>query len=128
MGWSTQRQFYQPYQYGAEESPPSPPQQENSSELVDMMRDMQLARQSFIQTQDERYAHISSQLQAQNERLDSLSTSMNERYAAFTETFERQERSVNVGLKYLSSVAEQISSLADPYRNPNVCYGRGRGY
>ena len=93
-----------------------------------MMRDMQLAQQSFIQTHDVRYAHISSQLQAQNERLDNLSTSMNERYAAFTETFERQERSVDVGLKYLGGVADQISSLADPYRNPDICYHRGRDH
>ena len=87
---------------------------------------MQLAQQSFMQTQDERYAHISSQLQAQNERLDNLSTSINGRYAAFTETFERQERSVDGGIKYLGGIAEQISSLADPYRNPNICYHQGR--
>ena len=78
-----------------------------------------------MQTQDDRYAHISSQIQAQNERLDNLSTSMNERYAAFTETFERQERSVDGSLKYLGGIAEQISSLADPYKNPGICYHPG---
>ncbi|KAI5429973.1 hypothetical protein KIW84_034526 [Lathyrus oleraceus] len=125
-GWSTQRQFYQPYHQDDEESPPSPPHHANSSELLDMMRNMQLAQQSFMQTQDERYAHISSQIQAQNERLDNLSTSMNERYAAFTEMFERRERSVDRSLKYLGGIVEQISSLADPYRNPDICYRQGR--
>jgi hypothetical protein len=124
-GWSTQRQFYRPYHQDDEESPPSPPQQANSSELLDMMRNMQIAQQSFMQTQDERYAHINEQLQAQNERLDTFSTSMNDQYAAFSASFERQERSIDESLKHLNGVTEYLSSLADPYKNPGICYHPG---
>ena len=78
-----------------------------------------------MQTQDERYAHINEQLQAQNERLDTFSTSMNDRYAAFSASFELQERSIDESFKHLNGVTEYLSSLADPYKNPGICYHPG---
>jgi hypothetical protein len=117
-GWTTQRESYQPYHQVEEEFPPSPPQQADSSELLDMMRNMQLAQQSFMQAQDDRYAQINSQLQTQNERLDNLSTSLNGRYADL-------ERCVDRSLRHLEGVSDYLSTLADPSRNPGVCYHPG---
>jgi hypothetical protein len=117
-GWTTQREFYQPYHQVEEELPPSPPHQADSSELLEMMQSMQLAQQTFMQSQDDRLAQINSQLQTQNERLENLSTSLNERYADL-------DRQVTGSLRHLEGVTDYLETLADPSRNPGVCYHPG---
>jgi hypothetical protein len=117
-GWTTRRESYQPYHHPEEEFLPSPPHLVDSSELLEMMQSMQLAQQTFMESQDDRLAQITSQLQTQNERIENLSTSLNERYVDL-------DRQVTGSLRHLEGVCDYLETLADPSRNPGVCYHPG---
>lgn len=93
---------------------PPPPSQSDNSEVMEMLRNMQIHQQNFSILQEERFTALQDQLQTQSDNFASFATLQEEWYLDLRGQIQNQSYNFN---SFASIIMQQIDVMGSNHRS-----------